>query len=71
MKFTNISSNKLFYLCNKYQWFTAGDNRQYSMLFRLADEGISVEKLATIIWICSCNADENDILEILKQECDY
>lgn len=52
MEFTKISSTKLYYLCNKYQWFTNGDNRQYRELFKLADEGANLEKLATIIWIC-------------------
>ncbi len=70
MEFTNISSTKLYHLCNKYQWFTTGDNRQYSLLFKLADEGAPLEKLATIIWICSSNAEEKDILKILKQEAD-
>lgn len=70
MEFTKISSRKLYYLCNKYQWFTNGDNRQYGELFRLADEGASLEKLATIIWICSIGYPEKDILEILKQEAD-
>lgn len=70
MEFTKISSTKLYYLCNKYQWFTNGDNRQYRELFRLADEGASLEKLATIIWICSIGYPEKDILEILKQEAD-
>lgn len=70
MKFTRISSNKLYYLCNKYRWFTAGDNRQYRELFKQANKGASLEKLATIIWICSSNAEEKEILEILKKECD-
>lgn len=71
MQFNRITSNKLYYLCNKHQWFTAGDNRQYSLLFELTEKGASLEKLATIIWICSSNATENEILKILIKECDY
>lgn len=65
-----ISNEKLYYLCNKYQWFTCGDNRQYELLFKLNKDGASLEKLATIIWICSTGYDEQLILKILKQEAD-
>ena len=65
-----ISNEKLYCLCNKYQWFTSGDNRQYELLFNLNKDGASLEKLATIIWICSVGYDERTILEILKKECD-
>lgn len=65
-----ISNEKLYYLCNKYQWFTNGDNRQYKLLFERNEQGASLEKLATIIWICSTGYDEQYILEILKKECD-
>lgn len=65
-----ISNDKLYQLCNKYQWFTCGDKRQYDLLFKLNSEGASLEKLAAIIWICSMGYDEQFILKILKQECD-
>ena len=65
-----ISNEKLYYLCNKYQWFTNGDNKQYEMLFERNKQGASLQTLATIIWICSKDYDEQDILKILKQECD-
>lgn len=65
-----ISNEKLYYLCNKYQWFTSGDNRQYDLLFERNRQGASLETLATIIWICSTGYDEQFILKILKQERD-
>lgn len=65
-----ISSDKLYYLCNKYQRFTNGDCRQYSLLFKLNREGAPLEKLALIIWFCSIGYDEQDILKILQKECD-
>ncbi len=65
-----ISTDKLFSLCNKYQWFTNGDCKQYDLLFKLNKDGAPLEKLATIIWICSSGWNEQDILIILKQECD-
>lgn len=65
-----ITTHQLYCLCNKYQWFTNGDNTQYSALFELAANGVSLEKLATIIWICSSKWNEQDILEILKKETD-
>lgn len=71
MKFTKISNQELYYLCNKYQWFTAGDNKQYSKLFEKNSNGATLEQLALIIWLCSSNAEEKDILEILQEGCDY
>lgn len=65
-----ISNERLYYLCNKYQWFTSGDNRQYKLLFERNAQGASLEVIATIIWICSICYDEQTILEILKKECD-
>lgn len=65
-----ISNDKLYYLCNKYQWFTNGDCIQYRMLFDCNRQGASLETLATIIWICSSGWNEQDILEILQKERD-
>ena len=65
-----ISTDKLYYLCNKYQWFTSGDIKQYRKLFERNRQGVSLETLATIIWICSDEYSEQTILEILKKECD-
>ena len=65
-----ISNDNLYYLCNKYQWFTGGDNRQYNLLFDCNKQGASLERLATIIWICSVGYDEQYILEILRKERD-
>ena len=64
-----ISSNKLYHLCNKYQWFTGGDCSQYEKLFEKNREEASLETLATIIWLCSSSYDEKQILEILEKEC--
>ncbi len=65
-----ISNEKLYYLCNKYGWFTNGDKRQYDMLFERNKQGAQLETLATIIWICSVDYTEQTILSILKKECD-
>lgn len=63
-----LSTEKLYRLCNKYQWFTAGDVEQYSKLFIKNKEGATLEQLALIIWICSSNMSEQEILETLKTE---
>lgn len=65
-----ISTDKLYHLCNKYKWFTNGDNKQYRKLFERCKQGASLETLATIIWICSDGYDEQLILNILKKETD-
>ena len=63
-----ISNDKLYNLCNKYQWFTNGDNKQYQMFFDRNAQGASLETLATIIWLCSTSYEEKQILEILEKE---
>ena len=65
-----ISTEKLYRLCNKYQWFTSGDCTQYEKLFEKNRQGSSLETLATIIWLCSVRYEEKDILKILEKECE-
>ncbi|CDD23420.1 putative uncharacterized protein [Firmicutes bacterium CAG:345] len=64
-----ISTETLYRLCNKNQWFTSGDCMQYEKLFEKARQGASLETLATIIWLCSVGYEEKQILEILEKEC--
>lgn len=64
-----ISTETLYRLCNKYQWFTSGDCTQYEKLFAKARQGTGLETLATIIWLCSVRYEEKQILEILEKEC--
>lgn len=60
-------------LCIKNDWFTNGDNAQYTRLFERVDDGAEIDEIATIIWICSVNADKDDIMRQLtktvKKEC--
>ena len=65
-----LSTDKLYYLCNKYQWFTNGDCKQYALFFERNKQDASLETLATIIWICSSDWSEQNILKILQQEAD-
>lgn len=65
-----ISNDKLYCLCNKQKWFTNGDWIQYRLLFDECKNGATLERLATIIYICSSGYTENDILKILQQEAD-
>lgn len=65
-----ISNDKLYKLCNKYQWFTAGDNKQYQKLFHKNAHEATPKELALIIWLCSSNMEESEILSILQKEQD-
>ncbi len=65
-----ISTDKLYRICNNYQWFTSRSISQYDKLFERNKEGASLQTLATIIWICSVEYTENEILQILQKECD-
>ena len=65
-----ISNDKLYKLCNQYQWFTAGSIAQYSKLFKKNSDDAPLKELALIIWLCSNNMEESEILKILLQEQD-
>lgn len=53
-------------LCIKNNWFTNGDNKQYSAMFDRVNDGADIEEIATIIWICSVDADKDDIIRQLS-----
>ena len=57
----------LYEACNKYHWFTCGDNTQYNKLFDLNKNGASIEELALVIYICS-DVPREDILNKLKEK---
>lgn len=56
----------LYKACNKYHWFTCGDNIQYIKLFDLNKNGASIEELALAIYMCS-DVLREDILNKLKE----
>lgn len=63
------TTERLYSLCNRKQYFTCGTNRQYEKLFKANEAGASIEELATIIWLCSDDEKHcrRDILEALKE----
>lgn len=64
-----MTFNKLYHICNKYQFFTNGDNSQYTKLFELNDKPTTtLHDLALIIYICSTNVTYEYVLEILMKE---
>lgn len=54
-------------LCIQNHWFTCGSTRQYSRLFDMAKDGASIHDLVLIIWLCSEDADKEDIKRQLKE----
>ena len=58
--------NTLYFACNRYHWFTCGDNTQYNKLFELNKNGASIEELALVIYICS-DVPREDILNKLRE----
>lgn len=40
-----ISTETLYRLCNKYQWFTSGDCTQYEKLFEKTDKVRALKRL--------------------------
>jgi len=67
MKKIAVTTNEeLRNLCIKHHWFEHGTNSQYEKLMQANAEGVSVEEIATIIWLCS-DHNKEFILYILKQ----
>ena len=64
-----IAQNKIYKACNKFQWFTGGTNEQYEKLFSKVDEGASLKDIALMIWLCTPDTSEKEILENLEQYC--
>ena len=61
----DLTRERLYKLCNKHSWFTAGSNRQYEELFNLVDAMATTHEIAMVIWICS-DRDRWSIEEIQK-----
>lgn len=66
MTYSTIPNDKLRELCIKNNWFTCGSNSQYEKLFQANKDRFTADQIATIIWVCSDNADRNTILATLK-----
>lgn len=66
----------VYELCNKYQWFTHGTNTQYERMFDFVRENRitagnveKLQKLATMIWICSSeDFTEDSIYNVLYEK---
>lgn len=43
----------IYNLCTRKQYFTCGSTNQYEKMFQLVEEGIHLEIIARIIWVCS------------------
>ena len=65
---TFLTTQAMHTICNKYNWFTAGDNEQYSKLFEMTRGGAEIHELALIIWICSEDKTIREIEYTLQQE---
>ncbi len=62
-----IPASKLRLICNKKQWFTGGDIKQYNKLFEMnAMAGACLKDLAVIIWLCSSKCTLEEVWQELK-----
>lgn len=49
-----LTVEEMYRICNKYQFFTNGDNSQYDKLFDVVrEDSEDLPKIVTILWICS------------------
>lgn len=65
-KYAVTTNEELRKLCIKHRWFYHGTNDQYEKMFQANVEGVSVEEIAAIIWVCS-DSNKDFILYTLKQ----
>lgn len=63
-----LTVQAMYNICNKYEWFTAGDNEQYEKLIEMTKGGAGIHELALIIWICSEDKTIREIEHTLQQE---
>lgn len=61
------STYELRSLCIKNNWFTCGSNEQYEKLMDQCREGALCNILAAMIWICSEDAELEEIAKILTE----
>ena len=64
---------KLYSICNKYQFFTCGSISQYNKLFKLNENengNTNIKDLALVIFICSTQSYEF-ILEKLMENIEW
>ena len=72
-----LTTMDMYELCNEKQWFTCGTNSQYEKMFDYVNssniDSLSIrndekiEKLATMIWICSDNIEEDEIKNSIRK----
>ena len=52
---TKIDTLDLYRLCNQESLFTCGTTTQYDKVLRLAADGVTIQELAIMLYICSDN----------------
>ena len=64
----------MYELCNEQKWFTCGTNSQYEKMFDFVrnneitcGNSYLIQRLSTIIWICSENVEENHIYIVIEK----
>ena len=62
-----IDKSDVYYLCNKYHWFTGGTNEQYEKMFSRVPECHTYSDLAELIWLCTPDSTIEDITHKLKE----
>jgi len=63
-----LDAGELRSLCIRENWFTCGDNRQYSRMFEMNDSGASVDELALVISFCSKDVSVEEVKGKLLEE---
>jgi len=63
-----ITEKRLADLLETNNWFRAGSSEQRNKLFEGNSNGLTVDVLSGIIWLCSENVPREQILSILKEE---
>lgn len=62
-----MNTNDVYTLCNKYRWFTGGNNRQYDKLFDMVKADASIHDIALVIWLCTPGETAENIENVIRQ----
>lgn len=63
-----LTTSQIREICIRENWFTHGDNEQYSRMFDMVSSDAPIHDIAMVIWTCSDGWEADAIEHILEDE---
>ena len=67
-KYSVTTPDELRSLCIRKDWFSSGTNEQYYKMFEANENGRAIKDIALMIWLCTEDVTEDEILRELEAE---